>query len=203
MLSSLEASKIYICNEWRCSAVGNWAQLHRNTTPVQIRLKRPSAGCHTHWQKILRLHEFWDTYMPYCKEDQGHAQDQRKHVAEGSKGKHNWLGKRWIISQRSTIPLKNIYNKKRERKTRGGGAGRKFSRCHEEPTHCRHHDCAHYNNKLLQEKPFPKDEHDPPTPPRTPAAVAMRVFKVQAGLKSAHLAWPPVSVHTDVEDWQT
>lgn len=28
-------------------------------------------------------------YMPYCEEYQGHAEDQRQHVAEGSKSEHN------------------------------------------------------------------------------------------------------------------
>lgn len=57
----------------------------------------------------------WGTYVPYCKEDQGHTEDQRQHVAEGSKSEHNWKGKRWVISQRSTSPLTNIYNIKKRR----------------------------------------------------------------------------------------
>lgn len=52
------------------------------------------------------------TYVPYCKEDQGNAEDQRQHVAKGSKSEHIWRGKGRIIPQRSTIPLTNIYSKK-------------------------------------------------------------------------------------------
>lgn len=29
------------------------------------------------------------TYVPYCEEDQRHAEDQGQHVAEGSKSEHN------------------------------------------------------------------------------------------------------------------
>ena len=46
------------------------------------------------------------TYVPYCKEDQGHAEDQGQHVAEGSESEHNGPGKVWRISPQ--MPLTDI-----------------------------------------------------------------------------------------------
>lgn len=46
---------------------------------------------------------------------------------------------------------KHLKQKKSEREKDEGEPGIKFSRCHEEPMRCRHHDFASGNNKLLQE----------------------------------------------------
>lgn len=43
----------------------------------------------SHTVKHHGLCTVWDTYVPYCKEDERHAEDQRQHVAEGSKSEHS------------------------------------------------------------------------------------------------------------------
>lgn len=49
-----------------------------------------------------------DTYVPYCEENQRHAENQREHVAKGSEGEHSFVGKRLLIPRRSTIPPTNM-----------------------------------------------------------------------------------------------
>lgn len=86
--------------------------------------------------------------MPYREEDERHAEDQRQHVAEGSKSEHNCRGRRRKIPHGSPIPPKNIYNTppKTEKKGGGGGMGKggwgglNFSRRHGMPRRLWHHD---------------------------------------------------------------
>lgn len=65
---------------------GLWALLRTNITPAPPTCTQTDIK---HANKIQKFYQFGGTYVPYCKEDQGHTEDQRQHVAEGSKSEHN------------------------------------------------------------------------------------------------------------------
>lgn len=61
--------------------------------------------------------------MPYCEEDEGDTEDQRQHVAEGSKSEHNF---RENPDDPPDEHLKPNEEKTRELGRRGGGEPRRF-----------------------------------------------------------------------------
>lgn len=46
--------------------------------------------CPVRHETHLKINRIQSTYVPYCEEDERHAENQRQHIAEGSKSEHNW-----------------------------------------------------------------------------------------------------------------